>query len=42
MQHVIYSVSVAQNHCVKFNGFATYVNQLHESNNDKVDEGNIA
>ena len=28
--------------CVKMNGFVTYVNQLHESNNDRVDEGNLA
>jgi len=41
MKHVIYSVNVAQNYCAKLNGFATYENQLHESNNDRVDEGNI-
>lgn len=42
MQHVNYSVNMAQNDCAKLNGFATYVNHLHESNNDRVDEGNIA
>jgi len=40
MQHVIYSASMAQEDCVTLN--ATYVNQLHESNNDSIGEGNIA
>lgn len=32
---------MAQKDCITLNGFATYVNQLHVNNNNRVDEGNI-